>query len=353
MALEAGRVINETYRVERLLGAGGMAEVYKVVHTRLPKHFALKLMKLDGGQRKEFLARFRREADILGSLNHAHIVEVNDWNQLPDGSPYLVMELLEGEDLESFLKRTGQLTPAVTLHICKQIGDALHAAHLAGVVHRDLKPGNVFLSNNGPFPNYVKVLDFGVAKIFDGENTPLTANATLMGTPAYMAPEQALGRVAEIDLRTDQFALASMAYEMLAGKPAFYREGDSVYTILERIVQGETPALPDHVPDPIKSAITRALCKNKEGRFPSMTEFLAALGATGETLLGSPSGAAMKGLTAQSTIEKLAAAPASLAGDPTLPPRSKRNPAVLYALLGGGLALLIAVIGVVALLLKK
>ena len=337
MALEPGLVINDTYRVERLLGEGGMAEVYKVVHTRLPKHFALKLMKLDGGERSQFLARFRREAEILGTLNHPHIVEVNDWNKLPDGSPYLVMELLEGEDLDTFLRRTGQLTQAVTLHICKQVGEALFAAHLGGIVHRDLKPGNVFLAKNGAFPNFVKVLDFGVAKLFSPETTPLTANATLMGTPAYMAPEQALGRIEQIDPRTDQFALAAMAYEMLSGQQAFYRDGDSVFTILERIVQGETPALPPHVSEPVQKAITRALSKKKEERFPSMKEFLAALGADQEVILAK--GAAPRSLSNQSTFEKNA-------GDITQPPRRPSSLSPIHFAVIAAVALIMAAAGV-------
>jgi serine/threonine-protein kinase len=346
MALEPGQIINETYRVERLLGSGGMAEVYKVIHTRLPKHFALKLMKLDGGEQKQFLTRFRREAEILGSLDHPNIVVVNDWNQLPDGSPYLVMELLEGEDLAGFLGRTGTLTPAVTLHICKQIGEALFAAHLAGVVHRDLKPGNVFLSNNGPFPNYVKVLDFGVAKIFDTDATPITANATLMGTPAYMAPEQALGKINEIDARTDQFALASMTYEMLAGRPAFYEDGDTVFSILERIVQREPPPLPPQISEQVSRAIGRGMSKKKEERFPSMKEFLAALGATNESILGA--GASAKSISTQSTVQKLIEKPVNRSEDLTQPPRGTKP--WIYGALIALVALLLAVAGLYAML---
>jgi len=334
MALEPGQIISDTYRVDRLLGSGGMAEVYRVIHTRLPKHFALKLMKLTGRQRGQFLARFRREAEILGGLKHPHIVEVIDWNELPDGSPYLVMELLDGEDLSSFLGRTGTLSMAVTLHICKQVGEALTAAHARGVIHRDLKPANVFLCRNGPFPNYVKVLDFGVAKVVDVEKTPLTASASLMGTPGYMAPEQAMGRIHEIDGRTDQFSLAAMLYEMLSGQPAFYRPGETMYNILNRVVNEHPPPLaPPQASEQVSQAVTRALSKQKEQRFPSMQDFLTALGVTSQIIL--IAGASSSGLRPPSTVDRV--------GEMTLPPRRRRR--VLYAAIGAGAGLILSSAG--------
>ena len=136
--LEPGQVINDTYRVERLLGSGGMADVYTVAHMRMPRRFALKVMRLDPTTRDRFLDRFNREAEILATLQHPHIVDVVDRNQLADGSPYLVMELLAGEDLATFLARSGPLTVPVALKLCNQIGDALQAAHQVGIVHRAL-----------------------------------------------------------------------------------------------------------------------------------------------------------------------------------------------------------------------
>src|ERR1700712_4661071 len=190
--LQPGHVINETYRVERLLGSGGMADVYVVTHMRMPRKFALKVMRLEFNTRQAFLDRFNQEGEILATIRHPHIVDVTDRNQLPDGNPYLVMELLDGEDLSTFLTRTGSLSVPVALRICGQIGDALEAAHKVGVVHRDLKPSNIFLSKEGQVLNFVKVLDFGIAKMTSTDKTPMTAPAALMGTPAYMAPEQAL-----------------------------------------------------------------------------------------------------------------------------------------------------------------
>ena len=168
-----------------------MADVYVVTHTRLPRQFALKVMRIDGSVREAFLERFKREGEILAALKHRHIVDVMDRHQTPDGNPYMVMELLEGEDLAGYLTRTGPLAPSVALKICGQIGEALKAAHQLGIVHRDLKPSNIFLSSKEAFPNYVKVLDFGIAKLVANDRTPMTAQAALMGTPGYMAPEQA------------------------------------------------------------------------------------------------------------------------------------------------------------------
>lgn len=283
--LQPGHIINDTYRVEKLLGSGGMADVYMVAHMRMPRKFALKVMRLDVSTRQAFLDRFNQEGEILATTRHPHIVDVIDRNQLADGSPYLVMELLEGEDLAIYLARTGALSVPVALRICSQIGDALEAAHRVGVVHRDLKPSNIFLSQQGQVLNFVKVLDFGIAKVTTAHKLQLqmTAPAALMGTPAYMSPEQALGQSEKIDARTDQFALAAVLYEMLAGRGAFHQPGDAIFAILERVVKHE----PEPLKEPqIQRAVMRALSKRPEDRFPSMSEFLAAVGATTHTVYG-------------------------------------------------------------------
>ena len=287
MPLSPGQVVSETYRIERLLGAGGMAEVYVAAHTRLPRRFAIKVMNVEASQRAPFLARFRREAEILGMLRHPHIVDITDWNALPDGSPYLVMELLDGEDLASLLSRQRILPLPQALALAAQIGEALGAAHGAGVVHRDLKPGNIFLCRNGAFPQFVKVLDFGIAKLEQHDRTPLTANASLMGTPGYMAPEQALGKVDHVDARSDQFALAAIVYEMLAGQPAFFRPGDSVFNILERVIHEDPPPLNQtQASAAVSRAVQRGLSKNPASRFATIQEFLAAAGATRQLAYG-------------------------------------------------------------------
>lgn len=284
--LQPGQLIGDMYRIERMLGSGGMADVYLVKHTRLPKQFALKVLRLESGERTDFLERFRREAEILATLKHPHLVEIFDRNEMSDGNPYLVMELLEGEDLAQFLARTGgPLSVSIALSICQQIGDALHAAHQVGIVHRDLKPSNIFLCQREAFPNFVKVLDFGIAKQTQVERTSLTAERSLMGTPGYMAPEQALGKISQIDHRTDQFALAAILYEMLSGKPAFHQPEDTTFAILTRVVN----AHPDPLQHPlINRAVQRALSKTTEARFSSIKDFLNAVGGTSLTIHMAP-----------------------------------------------------------------
>jgi len=334
--LQPGHIINETYRVEKLLGSGGMADVYIVTHMRMPRKFALKVMRLESNTRQAFLDRFNQEGEILATIRHPHIVDVIDRNQFPDGNPYLVMELLDGEDLATYLARTGALSVPVALRICSQIGEALEAAHQVGVVHRDLKPSNIFLSKQGQVLNFVKVLDFGIAKMTSAEKAPMTAPAALMGTPAYMSPEQALGQVAKIDARTDQFALAAVLYEMLAGKGAFHQPGDVVYAILERVVHGS----PEPLKDPhVNRAVMHALSKKPEDRFLSLREFLAAVGATTHTVYGG-----------SSTVPNNPGTVSSQVGERTLPARRKGFGRYLA---GGGVAAGLAAVAIMVTVARK
>lgn len=274
--LAIGDILNDTFRIERLIGQGGTACVYEVSHARVPRRFALKVITGQSFNDPGFMLRFRQEADILAALDHPHLVNVLDWNRSNQGLPYLIMELLNGEDLSKFLARTGALSPSVAMAIFVQIADALKAVHAAGIVHRDLKPGNIFLCKNGPFPNFVKVLDFGIAKNERSAGPMQTDRSAVMGTPAYMSPEQTRGGMEEVDARTDQFALAAILYEMLAGHPAFYRPGDDAVSTLIRVLTEEPPPLP--FPN-LERAIRRAISKDKEARFPSLSKFVEATGA--------------------------------------------------------------------------
>lgn len=275
--LESGQILNDTYKVERLLGSGGMAHVYAVVHLRMPRKFALKEMH-EQASTPEVVERFQQEADILAEVRHPHIVEVTDVNRLPSGNPYLVMELLEGEDLSKYLARTGPLSVGQARRILAQIGSALEAAHQRGITHRDLKPSNIFLLASGPTPNFVKVLDFGVAKVARENNKPITGPLQMMGTPGYMAPEQARADQEKIGPATDQFALAAIFYEMLTGKAAFFRPGEGMYATLERVVFDKVEPLED---DELNQAVQKALSKDPKHRFPSIREFLLAAGCEG------------------------------------------------------------------------
>jgi serine/threonine-protein kinase len=282
--LDVGVVVAEAYEITGLLGKGGMGAVWAARHLRLPgKRVAIKVL-LGGADDVQALARFRREAEVASRIGHAGIVEVLDFNQLPDGTPYQVLEYLAGESLGARLRR-GRVSVEAALDIARQMGSALAAAHRAGVVHRDLKPENVFLvptDAGGVVADRVKVLDFGISKI-RGSQTVKTQDQVLIGTPQYMAPEQASGQNAAIDARTDLFALAAIVYEMLAGRPAF--SGDSVVAVIMNVVTG-TPAplasLAPGLPANVVAAVERGLSKKPDDRFPDVATFIEAL--TGKPL---------------------------------------------------------------------
>jgi len=281
--LQPGQVVNGTYRVEQLLGSGGMADVYLVRHMRLPRAFALKLMHRQVASQPGVRERFRQEAEILAKVRHCHIVDIVDWDSTENGQPFLVMEYIEGETLSSFLRRTGPLSLSVALHICAQIGEGLSAAHAAGVIHRDLKPSNIFLDKNGGQPNFVKILDFGIAKVVGGGQPLTQCSHGIMGTPGYMSPEQALGP--HVDARSDQFALALILHEMLSGRPVFYGPDDTALAILSRIIHDPAPPVPQPL---LNRALQRALSKSPADRFPTIAAFIAAVGASSETIYAPP-----------------------------------------------------------------
>jgi serine/threonine-protein kinase len=221
---------------------------------------------------------------VTSQLGHPHIVQVFDFGEAPTGEPYLVMEFLEGEDLEKRLARVGRMSAPAASHIIRQVASALSATHAKGIVHRDLKPANVFLLSVEGETDFVKVVDFGISKV-RAAGTKLTAAMAVMGTPNYMAPEQAEGRIDEIDHRTDQWALACIAYELVAGRPPFV--GENVASLLYQVIHQApsplatmNPALPTEVEDVLR----RALSKTQIGRFATMTEFSRAFegAATGK-----------------------------------------------------------------------
>ena len=273
--LAEGTVLQGTYRVMSVLGQGGVGEVYLANHVRLPKRAAVKVLRPEYAHDEEALARFRREAELTSEIGHHHIVEVLDFNHTPDGLHYIVMEFLQGEDLANLLDHT-QLDLGAIESIVTQTADAIGAAHERGIVHRDLKPHNIFICPRSDAPHFVKVLDFGISKV-KGSKSALTMPTTTVGTPMYMSPEQALGK-ADLDGRTDQFALGSILYEMLTRQPAFAAE--EVTATLFRVVHDEpTPvrALSPWVPPAVEAVVKKALRKAPEERFASMAELASAL----------------------------------------------------------------------------
>ena len=218
-----GSVLRDTYELISVLGRGGMGKVFLARHLRLPgKQVAVKVLHTQEEITPDQYARFRREAEITSRLGHPNIVGVLDFYGQEGGAPCLVMEHLKGESLSQRIRR-GPFALDEVMSIARQVGSALHAAHQVGVVHRDLKPGNIFLvptEVGGEVSQQVKLLDFGISKIVSSQ-TMQTVDDVLMGTPQYMSPEQAMGQNSTLDARSDLFALGSIVYEMLAGRSAF------------------------------------------------------------------------------------------------------------------------------------
>lgn len=278
--LAPGTILSETYEIVRRLGAGGMGAVYEAKHLRLAsRRVAVKVLLREAADDTELFARFRREAEIGARLGHPNIVAVTDWDRLPGGEPFLVMELLAGEDLHARMAR-GRLPDALIYRIVREVGSALGAAHRQGIVHRDLKPQNIFLVPVEEATGTVlhaKVLDFGISKIAASQSL-LTKDLSVIGTPRYMAPEQALGRHGELDGRADQFALATVLYELLAGSVAF--EGDSAMAVLYKVINEPPRPLAEvapSVPAAVARAVERGMAKAKEERFPDVAAFVTAV----------------------------------------------------------------------------
>lgn len=273
------RVLSGRYRLEATLGHGGMGVVYRGSDLMMMRPIAIKLVRgVDGVDLDDEIAgRFLREAKNTARLQHEHIIEVYDLGRADDGSLYFVMELLEGESLSVRLRREGKLSPEATVHIGRQICQALQVAHAAGVIHRDLKPANVMLLSRAGDENFVKVLDFGVAKsLASDQDTQLTHTGMLVGTVDYMAPEQITGK--PVDGRTDIYALGVVLYRMLSGQAPFRDTG------VPALIHAHLNTMPKPlmevttgVPNPLDHVVLRCLAKDPARRFESMGELARAL----------------------------------------------------------------------------
>jgi serine/threonine-protein kinase len=271
-----GQVIGGRYRLGERLGQGGMGVVYAATQESLARQVAVKLLQPMLAQSGESMLRFKAEAERAGRLAHPHIVQILDFGHEPNASAWIAMELLRGESLAARIAR-GRLSEAEVVRIAKETLSALEAAHGAHLVHRDLKPDNIFLADVPGIGTTVKVLDFGIAKLLDDESAgKLTATGMLLGTPLYMAPEQARG--GEVDPRADLYALGAVLYEALTGRPPLQGKN---YNALLFAILSETPAplassRPDVSPD-LAYVITRALEKEPAARWQSATEMAQAL----------------------------------------------------------------------------
>ena len=276
-----GEVLSGTYRIARLIGRGSMGTVYEAAHLRLPRRFAVKILVKAHSPDQRAVARFQQEAEVTSQLGHPNIVEVLDFNFTENGLPFIVMELLAGEDLDTRLQRVGRLAPAEAEAVLEQVASALTATHEKGVVHRDLKPQNIFLCQGGDGLERVKVVDFGISKVL-GQSGNLTTADMVVGTPFFMSPEQALGKKELVDGRTDVFAMGVILYNMLAGELPF--DGESIPNVLYNIVHGERPSLLElcpGLPVAVEQVVARALAIDPAGRQQTMAalhqEFVAAL----------------------------------------------------------------------------
>jgi serine/threonine-protein kinase len=272
-----GLVLDGTYLIKERIGAGGMGVVYRAEHLRLGKPLAVKLLRPEFLFDAENLERFRREAIAAGRIGSPHIVEVSDLGRAPDGAPFLVMELLEGRSLADLLRETPVLPVPHIAEIVCQILRGLAAAHERGIVHRDLKPENVYLVRGRDGRPFVKLLDFGVAKILGDRSMTLTAAGMTVGTPRYMSPEQAQGRV-DVDGRADVWAAGALLYYGLCGHPPF--DGPRAAMVMAAILTTDPSPLANRRPglDPaLEAIVARALTRDREARYPTAAAFEADL----------------------------------------------------------------------------
>ena len=276
-----GRVFDRKYRLVRLLGEGGMGAIYEAEHTLINRKVALKVLHPDLVVQPEALDRFVREAQAASAIGHPNIIEIFDVGREPDGAAFMVMELLKGHDLGSVLCLEGTINSGRAVDISLQILSALHEVHRKGIVHRDMKPENIFLTIDDRMREVVKILDFGIAKVQPRADTPASLSRTrtgvVLGTPYYLAPEQARGSRG-FDHRVDLWSMGVMFYEMLSGARPF--EGENYNEILSAILMDEPRPLAEaapHLPQRLTAIVDRALQKNPDERYATAGEMLADL----------------------------------------------------------------------------
>ncbi len=282
--LPIGTIVCGRYRVESRIATGGMGEVYRAQHVELEQPLALKIMRNEFSNDAEFAQRFKREAISSTRIGHEHIVSVIDFGKTDDGRLFSVMEFLEGDTLSALIKENGVLPEWRARKIAAQAADALAAAHAQGIIHRDLKPDNVMILQKPGRPDFVKVLDFGVAKMSDSaKSSGDTSMGYIVGTPQYMSPEQSAGLV--VDGRTDIYSLGLILYEMLNGRPAFQGQTPSISMAMQ-MMEPPPPFGPYPRSDEVENLVLRMLSKQPEMRPQTMLVVRAEL--LGESLSTAP-----------------------------------------------------------------
>lgn len=279
--VQEGDVLAGKYRVEKVLGFGGMGVVVSAFRGDLEQRVAVKFLSQAAAERPDAAERFRREARAAAKIRSEHVARVLDVGTLDTGLPYMVMEYLEGNDISDELRQYPYGLPIVeAVDFMLQAIEALAEAHAAGVVHRDLKPGNMFLARRADGSRRVKVLDFGISKALSGssvEELSLTKTAALIGSPLYMAPEQ-MRSAKDVDTRADIWSLGAMLYEMLTGQPPY--TGESIPQLCAALLHDDPVPLRQHrpeIPEGLEQAVLRCLMKDRNQRFPTVFELGRAL----------------------------------------------------------------------------
>jgi serine/threonine-protein kinase len=283
--VQPGDVLAGKYRVERVLGAGGMGVVVSAHHLQLDERVAIKFLNVEASANPEAVARFEREARAAVKIKSEHVVRVTDVGALDNGAPYMVMEHLEGVDLATLLRQRGPLPVLDAIDFGLQACEALADAHALGTVHRDLKPSNLFLVKRSDGSACVKLLDFGISKVKGigaaGQDLAMTKTATVMGSPLYMSPEQ-MESAKDVDSRTDIWAMGIVLYELLGGRPPF--EGATVPEVCVKIATHAPPSFqtirPD-VPRSLEAVIFRCLEKNRANRYANVADLAVELAEFG------------------------------------------------------------------------
>ena len=373
-----GSTLADRYRILAPLGEGGMGTVYRGVHEALRRPVAIKFLQQKIHGNREMVARFEREAVTAANLRHPNIADAIDYGSLPDGTLYLVMELVEGVPLRKLITPGHGLPVERILRILEQMASALDLAHSMGIVHRDLKPENILVFDRGPERDVVKIIDFGIARInsaTSGNNTPapLTQAGAIFGTPQYMAPEQVMGQ--PVDGRADQYAVGIIAFEMLTGTQPF--TGDNFAELVMKHVGAPPPVSSEraaNVPPAMDAAVARMMAKLPDERFGSVTEAFRAMTSMEalppqslptasmrktSTVVIDPSNITVPpGTTPNATTQQVAFAATILPGEQPLPTRtlpSAKDVVPLhkqpkFKLIVGGIAsvlLLVCILGIV------